>query len=139
MSKPKAVVVDVDGTLCLMDGGRGPYEYDKCGQDKANPAVVELVQVLEKAGYAIVLASGREDTCRRETVDWMLAHGVPFSELFMRAAKDYRDDREVKAEIYHEHIEEHYAVAFVLDDRDKVVTMWRELGLTCLQVAPGDF
>jgi hypothetical protein len=27
----------------------------------------------------------------------------------------------------------------VLDDRDQVVTMWRGLGLTCLQVAPGDF
>lgn len=27
----------------------------------------------------------------------------------------------------------------VLDDRNKVVKMWRELGLTCLQMAEGDF
>ena len=25
------------------------------------------------------------------------------------------------------------------DDRDKVVNMWRENGLTCMQVAPGNF
>ena len=27
----------------------------------------------------------------------------------------------------------------IFDDRDKVVKMWREEGLTCMQVAPGDF
>ena len=33
-----------------------------------------------------------------------------------------------------------YDVAGVLDDRDQVVKMWRnELGLTCLQVAEGNF
>ena len=32
-----------------------------------------------------------------------------------------------------------YNVKFVLDDRNRVVEMWRSLGLTCLQVADGDF
>ena len=27
----------------------------------------------------------------------------------------------------------------VLDDRDRVVKMWRDLGLTCFQVAQGNF
>ena len=30
-------------------------------------------------------------------------------------------------------------VLFVVDDRNKVVDMWRDLGLTVLQPAPGDF
>ena len=30
-------------------------------------------------------------------------------------------------------------VFLVVDDRQKVVNMWRDLGLTCVQVAPGDF
>ena len=30
-------------------------------------------------------------------------------------------------------------ILFVLDDRSQVVKMWRELGLTCLQVADGNF
>lgn len=27
----------------------------------------------------------------------------------------------------------------VFDDRDKVVAMWREAGVPCFQVAPGEF
>ena len=30
-------------------------------------------------------------------------------------------------------------VEMVFDDRQKVVDMWREIGLTCMQVAPGNF
>jgi hypothetical protein len=30
-------------------------------------------------------------------------------------------------------------VFLVVDDRDKVVKMWRDLGLNVFQVAPGDF
>ena len=30
-------------------------------------------------------------------------------------------------------------VVGVFDDRQKVVDMWREIGLTCMQVAPGNF
>ena len=30
-------------------------------------------------------------------------------------------------------------VLMTVDDRQKVVNMWRAEGLTCLQVAPGDF
>ena len=30
-------------------------------------------------------------------------------------------------------------VFMCVDDRQKVVDMWRENGLTCFQVAPGDF
>jgi hypothetical protein len=30
-------------------------------------------------------------------------------------------------------------IAFVLEDRNSMVKKWRELGLTCLQVAEGDF
>ena len=32
-----------------------------------------------------------------------------------------------------------YDVEFVLDDRDRVVKMWRDRGLKVLQVAEGDF
>jgi len=30
-------------------------------------------------------------------------------------------------------------VVCVFDDRQKVVDMWRDMGLTCMQVAPGNF
>ncbi|WP_457852111.1 phosphatase domain-containing protein [Mycolicibacterium conceptionense] len=32
-----------------------------------------------------------------------------------------------------------YTVAGIFDDRNRVVDMWRRLGLACFQVAEGDF
>ena len=57
----------------------------------------------------------------------------------MRAAGDDRKDEIIKREIYNREIKPAFDVLCVLDDRDQVVRMWRAMGLTCLQVAPGDF
>jgi hypothetical protein len=46
----------------------------------------------------------------------------------------------IKAELCAEQVEGRYEDAFVVDDRNQVVRMWRdELGLTVLQWADGDF
>jgi uncharacterized protein YcfJ len=57
----------------------------------------------------------------------------------MRPAGTNHPDQELKRALYDEHVVGTYDVAFVIDDRDKVVRMWRDLGLTCLQVADGAF
>jgi hypothetical protein len=59
--------------------------------------------------------------------------------LFMRKTGDIRSDDIVKREIYETHIKPEWNVVCVLDDRQRVVDMWREIGLTCLQVDYGDF
>ncbi|WP_341719829.1 hypothetical protein QQG74_09080 [Micromonospora sp. FIMYZ51] len=138
---PRAVLVDIDGTLALRTGNRSPYHWHRVGEDDPNPAVMELVQTIAAAGqHHIILLSGRDEVCREQTVMWLDAQGVPFHELHMRGHKDNRKDSIIKAELYRTHIEGRYATAFVIDDRDQVVQMWRrELGLTCLQVAEGAF
>ena len=57
----------------------------------------------------------------------------------MRPEGDTRKDAILKREIYEREIRNRYNVAYVLDDRDQTVRVWRDLGLTCLQVADGDF
>jgi hypothetical protein len=57
----------------------------------------------------------------------------------MRKYGDFRQDSIVKREIYERFIAPDYDILCVLDDRNSVVSMWREIGLTCLQVAEGDF
>jgi hypothetical protein len=57
----------------------------------------------------------------------------------MRKTSDMRKDAVVKEEIYNENILDKYNVLLVLDDRNQVVDFWRSKGLTCFQVAPGDF
>ncbi len=60
-------------------------------------------------------------------------------QLFMRPTGDQRNDGIMKEIMFNEHIRGKYNVRFILDDRDRVVSKWREMGLTAFQVAPGNF
>jgi hypothetical protein len=59
--------------------------------------------------------------------------------LFMRKNGDYRKDAIIKKEIFDNNIRGKFNIDFALDDRNQCCEMWRSLGLTCLQVANGDF
>jgi len=76
-------------------------------------------------------------TPRRDTIDLLDAFNVPYNHLRMRAAGDFTADEELKRQWIQEYKLED--IICVFDDRTKVVNMWRDLGLTCFQVAPGDF
>lgn len=158
---PPAILVDLDGTLALM-GDRKPFDWLKVGSDAVNQPVRDLVNwvsygygLAERRVLHVIFMSGRDESCRTQTLDWLQhqaglltdAQGfdnvedrVDFGfELFMREAGDSRKDSVVKLELFDRHVRNIYDVQFVLDDRNQVVDMWRTLGLTCLQVAPGDF
>ena len=134
------VLCDIDGTLALR-GDRAPHDHDSSMEDAVNWPVVHVCNALYAAGHAILLISGREEIYRAVTEYWLGTHGLLKYRLglIMRAEKDNRPDEIVKRELYEQKIQPHYQVGLVLDDRNKVVKMWRELGLTCLQVAEGDF
>lgn len=138
-SKPLACICDLDGTIALHNGNRSPFDYSLVEKDTLNIPVADIIKRYAKDGVQIVYCSGREDWCRPHTERWMVAHELPTGPLFMRASKDHRNDAIVKRELFDKHIREQYNILFVLDDRDRVVKMWRELGLTCLQVAEGNF
>lgn len=155
LGAPKAILVDLDGTMALMNG-RGPFEWDRVGEDLPNQPVVGLVALIDDHArrsmdyYSegptpeIIFMSGRDEVCRCETAAWLERLGFRVDQfngakLFMRPEGDMRADRVVKLELFDEFIRHNYDVQFVLDDRDQVVDMWRSLGLTCLQVAPGNF
>jgi hypothetical protein len=135
---PLAIICDLDGTLAHLNG-RSPYDASSALEDGLNVPVAHIVQTYAAAGTAVILVSGREDKYRRPTEAWLAKHDIPYDALYMRRTRDFRKDAIIKTEIYNAKIRDQYAVLFVLDDRNQVVEMWRGLGLTCLQVAPGDF
>lgn len=138
--KPKAFLVDIDGTLAHMRDYRGPFDWKKVGLDDVDEVIAEMVWALwSSEDYKVIVMSGRDASCRNETKEWLYKHGIPFHKLFMRPANDMRADNIVKAELFDEHVRDNYDVRFVLDDRNQVVDMWRAMGITCAQVAEGDF
>jgi hypothetical protein len=141
MSRVKAVLVDIDGTLALRQS-RSPYDMTKVSEDLPNIPVINLVNILISSGIQIIFVSGRDESARRATLDFLdkyLNTGSPHT-LHMRPLGDSRPDENLKLEIYFSQIFPTFEVLFVLDDRDKVVRMWRnEAGLPTFQVADGNF
>jgi predicted kinase len=136
----EAVLCDLDGTLALIHG-RSPYDASDCDiKDLPNVPVVKTIQLYHNAGYKIIFCSGRENKFEPETRRFIEKH-LPdvVYELHMRKTDDFRKDAIIKEEIYQNEIEGKYNVLCVLDDRNQVVSYWRSKGLTCFQVAEGDF
>lgn len=129
-----------------------PGFFAACVDDEPNDSVIRTMQGLKKAGAECWVWSGRSDEVREQTVAWLKKHScLPSGWWFgdscrapeaflMRKAGDHRDDVSLKrgwlAEV---EPPEYKRIVGVFDDRDRVVAMWREVGLTCFQVAPGAF
>ncbi|MEV1052961.1 AAA family ATPase [Streptomyces sp. NPDC049887] len=136
---PTAVMCDIDGTLALR-GDRGPYDFTRCGEDLLNAPVRDALGSFRRAdGDVIVLLSGRGEEHRERTEAWLERYDVPYDELWMRAAGDHRRDDVVKAELFDRHVRSRFAVRVSLDDRDRVVAVWRRMGLPTWQVNYGSF
>jgi predicted kinase len=140
-SLPEAIIVDIDGTLAHMNG-RGPYEDHLVHTDTVDEVVRDHVagwRALHPRGVVIIMSGRDEGRARAVTEAWLSAHGISHEYLFMRPAGDKRNDAIVKAELFEEHVEPYFNVKYTLDDRDRVVEMWRAKGIKCLQVEPGNF
>jgi len=134
--KLTAIMVDIDGTLAHMNG-RSPYDPSKYHEDTVDPAIRDIVN--RYTDVDVIVCSGRDDTYYDVTAKWLDDNGIEYDRLLMRKAGDNREDSIVKWELYQTEIEPNSNVLFVLDDRNRVVNMWRKNGLKCLQVAEGDF
>lgn len=141
MNRPHAIICDLDGTLALL-GERSPYDASRALEDTLNDPIGNILEVYAHQTFIevkIIFVSGREEKHRPQTEAWLKKHKISYEVLYLRPTGDRRPDNIIKKEIYETNIKPKFDVLFVLDDRDKVVKMWREEGLTCLQVAYGDF
>lgn len=137
-NKQNCYIFDVDGTLALMNG-RSAYDYSKVHTDIPNYNITMIARLLAQSGLPIIIVSSRTDDCKFETAKWLYDNSIPHDKIFMRKIGDNRNDAIVKREIYENEIKDKYNVLAVFDDRNRVVDMWRSLGLTCLQVYYGFF
>jgi phosphoglycolate phosphatase-like HAD superfamily hydrolase len=112
--------------------------FDTCDKDRPNTTVVEMYRLL-KARNPVYVFSGRSSAVAGKTLSWFYQHDIPVPDVFkMRPDKDYTPDEQLKMK-WLEEIGGPERVFCVFDDRQKVVDMWRSKGITCFQVAPGNF
>jgi predicted kinase len=157
--KPSAVIFDLDGTLCDVSHRRH-FVQNIVGQkkdwqsffrgmvdDAPNLWCAELVESMSK-NHVIVYCSGRPDSWRSHTVEWLKKHNLfEFKNddtncdfhLYMRPRSDSRDDSLVKEVILDFEILTRFKPFFMVDDRRRVVDMWRSRGFVCLACDEGNF
>jgi hypothetical protein len=151
-------IFDLDGTLALIGHRRHFVEcpreqqdwagfYAACDQDEQNEPIIELANsLLDENANEIWIFSGRSDEVREKTVDWLSSYLTLTRQelrgpiLQMRADGDFTPDDVLKKQWLDEMLpEDRERLVCVSDDRDRVVKMWRDNGVTCLQVAAGEF
>ena len=145
------VIFDLDGTLALIDERRafstksnGKIDWDKffapenVQMDKPNVPVITMAQTLKAQGFNIAIFSGRSIGTENATMDWLSQFNVPFDAITMRPIRDFTPDDKLKSDWFDAKFS-NSDVLCVFDDRNKVVDMWRDKGITCMHVADGDF
>ena len=150
MTQP-TIIFDIDGTLAdcqhrvhfVRNKPKNWPAFNRAMKnDTPNWDIVYLLRTFYSDGLTILIASGRSEDDRAVTEKWLnevaKVQGM-YDKLYMRASKDYRSDDIVKSEILDQMRADGYDPTIAVDDRQQVVNMWRNRGLRCLQVAPGDF
>jgi len=144
------IIFDLDGTLALIDERRqlatlpnGKLNWDvffapeNIKLDKPNVPVITSFIALRDLGFRMVILSGRDEISKYETVEWLSENNINFDDLKMRPKGTFTPDDVLKKQWLDELGVEN--IFCVFDDRDKVVKMWRDNGLTCFQVNYGNF
>ena len=106
-----AIIVDIDWTLAK-HVARWPYEMDKLETyEVIEPIRVIIGNLLHE--YRVVLMSGRSEEYRAKTERWLEKNKVGYHNLLMRTT---------------------YNVVFAIDDRNRIVDQWRNMGIFTLDV-----
>jgi phosphoglycolate phosphatase-like HAD superfamily hydrolase len=151
MNKKTTVIFDLDGTLALVDKRReialkpnGKINFDifydpqYIELDEPNSFVIELAKMYKRDGYEIVIVSGRSDRTKEATEQWLEKYGILYDRMIMRKQKNFTPDNELKERWLEKYLDRD-DIRVVVDDRQRVVDMWRRNGLDVLQVADGKF
>lgn len=148
----KIIIVDLDGTLAnvnhrrdyvMLSDTRKKKDWKSFNAsmhlDPVNRWCLDILNKYSKDPSTLIyIVSGRDGAYENITREWLSNNRVPFDALYMRPVKNNDDDTVVKKDIYEKHLKDK-DILFVLDDRLRVVKMWRSLGLTVLQCDEGDY
>lgn len=113
--------------------------FKRCDEDKPIHDTILLLKALKEEGWYVMILTSRCSSVRARTVYWLQDVGVPYDALVMRDHTDIgRGGSEFKKQVVRglpQHTRE--GIKLVLEDRKKLVDMWRAEGYTCHQVNEG--
>ena len=147
----KAVIFDMDGTLCDVSSIRyhvnpehpwfsGKKRFDRFHSDAIdcppNQAAIERYERARRDGHAILIVTARKSFWAVHTLMWLRENDVEHDELYMRKNLDNRKDSIVKREILEQIREEGYEPILAVDDNPAVIEVWESEGIPTVTI-PG--
>lgn len=142
-------IFDLDGTLAdaqhrvrFIKGEKKDWRafFAACVHDAPIARVLRTMRLLRAGGAECWIWTGRSAEVLTDTRRWLTKFDAVPNDLRMRAVDDHRADHIIKREwLMAVPPELRSYIVGVFEDRDSVVKMWRDAGLQCFQVAPGDF
>ena len=154
--KKEAIIFDLDGTIANIshrvhylkdyenpDGSwNKKSNWSKFHNSISEDIVVEPIKFMLNHLYSnfidIIILTGRNDSVKKNTVKWLKDNEVSYDHLIMRPKNDNRSDTVFKLEQLKK-LEKNFKIHFIVEDRNRVVKMWRDKGYICLQCKEGDY
>jgi hypothetical protein len=140
------VIIDIDNTLSiandrfkLAEKPNGKIDWDfvhaseNMIKDKPNLPMIELAKNYKQIGFEIIILTGRPESTRKVTKEWLQKYNIPYNKLYMRSWEDnFLKAPDFKRKIYETEIKEDVFCAY--DDDQRVIDVWVELGITSFKV-----
>jgi hypothetical protein len=137
-SLPRAVILDVDGTMTMGPKDRSPFDMTKVSNDEPNLYVLRMLDIfLQMPEITVFIFSGRDESAREATLNWIESYSEEFYSasiegrvcLVMRELGNSEGDDTLKHRFFSDYVKDKFHVLAVFDDRKRVVTnVWGPKG-----------
>ncbi len=140
------VIIDIDNTLSIATNrfelgkkadGKTDWDFvhspENLIKDKPNLPMVDLAKNYKENGFEVIVLTGRPESTRKVTKEWLQKYNIPYDKLYMRSWEDnFLKAPDFKRKIYESEIKENVFCAY--DDDQRVIDVWVELGITSFKV-----
>lgn len=130
--KPKAIIFDLDGTLCELWDSANPYNHD--GEEYVIREMKYIVETFENTLTKIIILTGRKMKDYLKITDkWLRESDIIYDELIMQewstAEKNhiYKEKELVK-------LQEQYDIVAMFDDNPDLIPVCKKLWILLLTV-----
>ena len=140
------VIIDIDNTLSIStdrfkmaekENGKTDWDFVHASEnmikDTPNLPMIELAKNYKEDGFEVIILTGRPESTRKVTKEWLAKYNIPYDVLYMRSWEDnFLKAPDFKRKIYETEIKENVFCAY--DDDQRVIDIWVDLGVTCFKV-----
>ena len=140
------VIIDIDNTLSIAtnrfkmaekENGKTDWDFvhapENLIKDKPNLPMIDLAKNYKENGFEVIVLTGRPESTRKVTKEWLQKYNISYDKLYMRNWEDnFLKAPDFKRKIYKTEIKENVFCAY--DDDQRVIDVWVDLGITCFKV-----